>query len=47
MTYANMMRQILATIVWIRIDGRAVPANARNPGDLIKLMDYVRRNLPS
>ncbi|EFY85263.1 hypothetical protein MAC_08672 [Metarhizium acridum CQMa 102] len=38
--------EVLATIVWIFVDGRALPSNARNPKDMVSLLEYVKRNLP-
>ncbi|XXG98066.1 hypothetical protein Hte_004384 [Hypoxylon texense] len=38
--------KVVATIVWILVEGRSLPANARNPGDMVTLLEYVKRNLP-
>ncbi|QPH03761.1 hypothetical protein C2857_000134 [Epichloe festucae Fl1] len=38
--------EVLATVVWVLVDGRALPANARNPRDLVTLLEFVKRNLP-
>ncbi|KAK6347463.1 hypothetical protein TWF718_005305 [Orbilia javanica] len=38
--------EVLATVVWLMIDGKALPTNAGNPGDLITLMDWAIGNLP-
>jgi len=38
--------EVFATIVWIRVEGRTLPKNAKNPKDLVTLMEYVKMNLP-
>ncbi|KAI0005798.1 hypothetical protein F4779DRAFT_633209 [Xylariaceae sp. FL0662B] len=37
--------EVLATIVWIRVEGRTLPTNSRNPADLVELMEYVKKNI--
>ncbi|KAK7427290.1 hypothetical protein QQZ08_006226 [Neonectria magnoliae] len=37
---------VMATVVWIRVKGQLLPANGKNPRDLVALFDYVRYNLP-
>ena len=38
--------QVLATLVWIKLDDRYLPANAGNPEDFMTLMDWVYKNNP-
>lgn len=38
--------KVVATIVWILVKGRSLPTNAANPGDMVTLLEYVKKNLP-